>query len=75
VCVGMALGLSLVLDERRASDAQFRHRRKPRQQKLEVALGLYIGDSDEVLLNPARDEEWQPAANDQVVVLAQQVYQ
>jgi hypothetical protein len=45
------------------------------QQKLEVALGLYIGDSDEVLLNPARDEEWQPAANDQVVVLAQQVYQ
>ena len=42
------------------------------QQRLETALGLIV--SDEVLLNPPRDQTWQLGPDDRVIVLAQQVY-
>ena len=45
------------------------------QQKLEVALGLRLArNNGEVLLNPPRDKTWRLAADDQVIVLAQQLY-
>jgi hypothetical protein len=45
------------------------------QQKLEIALGVRLGSTGEVLLNPARDQTWELGEDDQVVVLAQQIYQ
>jgi hypothetical protein len=46
------------------------------QQKLEIALGLRLaGNKGEVLLNPPRDKTWRLAEDDQVIVLAQQLYQ
>jgi hypothetical protein len=43
------------------------------QQHSEIALGLYLKNR-EVLLNPARDSEWQLDENDKLIVLAQQIY-
>jgi hypothetical protein len=46
------------------------------QQKLEIALGLRLGRKHgEVLLNPPRDKTWRLGVHDQVIVLAQQLYQ
>jgi hypothetical protein len=46
------------------------------QQKLEIALGLrLVRNNGEVLLNPSRDRTWRLGAQDQVIVLAQQLYQ
>jgi hypothetical protein len=46
------------------------------QQKLEIALGLRLArNNGEVLLNPPRDETWRLGEQDQVIVLAQQLYQ
>ena len=47
------------------------------QQKLEIALGLRLARSNhgEVLLNPPRNKSWRLGADDQVIVLAQQLYQ
>ncbi len=46
------------------------------QQKLEIALGLCLaGDNGEVVLNPRRDKTWRLGEDDQVIVLAQQIYQ
>jgi hypothetical protein len=47
------------------------------QQKLEIALGLRLACSNhgEVLLNPSRNKTWHLGEDDQVVVLAQQLYQ
>ncbi len=47
------------------------------QQKLEIALGLRLACSNhgEVLLNPPRNKSWRLRADDQVIVLAQQLYQ
>jgi len=46
------------------------------QQKLEIALGLLlVRNHGEVLLNPARDKTWRLGEDDQVIVLAQQLYQ
>ena len=45
------------------------------QQKREVALGLRLVDENcRVLLNPSRDQIWHLGKNDQVIVLAQQLY-
>jgi voltage-gated potassium channel Kch len=45
------------------------------QQQTEIALGLRLAsDGGKVLLNPARDITWTLEADDQVIVLAQQVY-
>jgi len=45
------------------------------QQKLEIALGLLLArNQGEVLLNPARDKTWHLTEDDQVIVLAQQLY-
>lgn len=43
------------------------------QQNAEIALGLYLDEQD-VLLNPSRDATWTLGANDQVIVLAQELY-
>ena len=46
------------------------------QQKLEIALGLRLArNNGEVLLNPPRDQSWRLTKDDQVIVLAQQLYQ
>ena len=46
------------------------------QQKLEIALGLRLArNNGEVLLNPPRDQSWRLTKADQVIVLAQQLYQ
>ena len=51
------------------------------QQKLEIALGLRLarssprGNKGEVLLNPPRNKSWRLGEDDQVIVLAQQLYQ
>ncbi len=46
------------------------------QQKLEIALGLRLArNNGEALLNPPRDKTWRLAQDDQVIVLAQQLYQ
>jgi len=46
------------------------------QQKLEIALGLRLArNNGEVLLNPPRDKTWRLGEDDQVIVLAQQLYQ
>jgi len=46
------------------------------QQKLEIALGLRLARKNgEVLLNPSRDKTWCLGKHDQVIVLAQQLYQ
>jgi hypothetical protein len=46
------------------------------QQKLEIALGLLlVRNNGEVLLNPSRDKAWNLGEDDQVIVLAQQIYQ
>lgn len=46
------------------------------QQKLEIALGLRLTrDHGQVLLNPPRDRTWRLTEDDQLIVLAQQVYQ
>ena len=46
------------------------------QQKLEIALGLrLVRNNGEVLLNPSRDKIWRFGEQDQVIVLAQQLYQ
>jgi hypothetical protein len=46
------------------------------QQKLEIALGLLLArNNGEVLLNPSRDKSWNLGEDDQVIVLAQQIYQ
>ena len=46
------------------------------QQKLEIALGLRLSrNNGDVLLNPPRDKAWRLSEKDQVIVLAQQVYQ
>ena len=45
------------------------------QQKLEIALGLRLSrNNGDVLLNPPRDKTWRLSENDQVIVLAQQLY-
>ena len=45
------------------------------QQKLEIALGLLLArNHGEVLLNPPRDKSWRLSGDDQVIVLAQQLY-
>jgi hypothetical protein len=45
------------------------------QQKLEIALGLRLARNDgEVLLNPSRNKSWHLSEDDQVIVLAQQLY-
>ena len=43
-------------------------------QKMEIALGLRIGATGEVLLNPDREAVWQLADDDRIIVLAQQIY-
>ena len=46
------------------------------QQKLEIALGLRLArNNGQVLLNPPRDKYWRLTEEDQVIVLAQQLYQ
>ena len=46
------------------------------QQKLEIALGLRLArNNGEVLLNPSRTHSWRLGGDDQVIVLAQQLYQ
>jgi hypothetical protein len=46
------------------------------QQKLEIALGLRLfRNGGELLLNPPRDKIWRFGEQDQVIVLAQQLYQ
>ena len=46
------------------------------QQKLEMALGLRLArNNGEVLLNPSRNKTWRLGEDDQVIVLAQQIYQ
>jgi hypothetical protein len=46
------------------------------QQKLEIALGLRLArNNGQVLLNPLRDKTWRLAEDDQLIVLAQQLYQ
>jgi hypothetical protein len=46
------------------------------QQKLEIALGLRLArNNGEVLLNPPRNKTWCLGKHDQVIVLAQQLYQ
>ena len=45
------------------------------QQRTEIALGLRLtSDGGGVLLNPPRDAVWTLVEGDQVIVLAQQVY-
>ena len=45
------------------------------QQKLEIALGIRLArDNGEVLLNPTRDKIWRFEEDDQLIVLAQQLY-
>ena len=45
------------------------------QQKMEIALGLRLAhQGGEVLLNPSRDACWSLTKDDQIIVLAQQVY-
>lgn len=45
------------------------------QQKMEIALGLFLSrNNGEIILNPARDKTWSFGENDQIVVLAQQIY-
>ena len=45
------------------------------QQKMEIALGLFLSrNTGEVILNPARDKTWSFGEDDQLVVLAQQIY-
>ena len=44
------------------------------QANLEIALGLRLSITGEILLNPPRDEAWTLAAGDQIIVLAEQVY-
>ena len=46
------------------------------QQKLEIALGMRLAHNNgEVLLNPSRNKTWRLGEKDQVIVLAQQLYQ
>ena len=46
------------------------------QQKLEIALGLRLtSNNGQVVLNPPRDKIWRLAEDDQLIVLAQQLYQ
>ena len=46
------------------------------QQKLEIALGLRLAnDNGAVMLNPPRDRTWRLGEDDQIIVLAQQIYQ
>jgi hypothetical protein len=46
------------------------------QQKLEIALGLRLArNNGELILNPPRNKTWRLGEQDQVVVLAQQLYQ
>jgi hypothetical protein len=45
------------------------------QQNLEIALGLRLAsDNGNVVLNPSRDKTWCLQEDDQVIVLAQQIY-
>ena len=46
------------------------------QQKLEIALGLLLArNNGKVLLNPPRNISWRLTEDDQIIVLAQQIYQ
>jgi hypothetical protein len=46
------------------------------QQKLEIALGLRLcRNGGELLLNPSHEKNWRFGKQDQVIVLAQQLYQ
>jgi len=46
------------------------------QKKLEIALGVRLcGNGGELLLNPSRHKNWRFGEQDQVIVLAQQLYQ
>jgi len=45
------------------------------QQKLEIALGLRLASHGKVLLNPPRNKTWRLTEDDQIIVLAQQIYQ
>ena len=46
------------------------------QQKLEIALGLRLArHNGKVLLNPPRNISWRLTEDDEVIVLAQQIYQ
>lgn len=46
------------------------------QSKLEIALGIRLfSNGGELLLNPPRDKRWRFGEQDQVIVLAQQLYQ
>ena len=46
------------------------------QQKLEIALGLRLArNNGKVLLNPPRNISWRLTEDDEVIVLAQQIYQ
>ena len=58
------------------TDCQYKDLVYTAQQKLEIALGLRLSRNDgEVLLNPPRDQSWRLTESDQVIVLAQQLYQ
>ena len=43
------------------------------QQHSEIAIGLYLSHR-EVLLNPPRQQQWSLSEDDQLIVLAQQIY-
>ena len=43
------------------------------QQHSEIAIGLHLSDR-EVVLNPAREKQWQLGEEDKLIVLAQQIY-
>ncbi|MEN8800379.1 MAG: hypothetical protein ABF297_00160, partial [Thiogranum sp.] len=58
------------------TDCRYKDLTYAAQQKLEIALGLRLArNNGEVLLNPPRDQTWRLTADDQVIVLAQQLYQ
>jgi hypothetical protein len=45
------------------------------QQRMEIALGFFLSrNNGEVILNPRRDMVWSFGEDDQIVVLAQQIY-
>ena len=46
----------------------------PQHAESQIALGLRLGASGQVLLNPDRDSVWQLGHDDRVIVLAQQIY-
>ena len=58
------------------TDCQYDDMMYAAQQKLEIALGLRLAHGNsQVVLNPPRDQTWNLGEDDQVIVLAQQIYQ